>query len=233
MRRIFTTPTKITGDTLTHEAYNVGPATDYGMSTGAAVVMPLGGTATQYSSATGGLCLRLDLDNGDTVHVQHLKDRGAGRYPEGSTVARIAGYDDPHGSAWYGPHAHVYVIKDGVRMSMEEYYAALGYTPAAYGTIAQPTLTSASGGGTTPFGDEDDMLPMVILEPAGDPARYIYWPAGEDQSRYLATDKNKDDKQLAWDVYVANGYRNLPVQNKEMAERLVTRANRLWKARQK
>lgn len=162
-RRPIDRPAKITGDTNTHAAYSVGPASDYALPRGAWVIAPFGMTLSAYRSVTGGWAL-----NGGGAHFQHLIDgsRRTGWVAEGAPIAQIAGeYDDP-GSMWGGEHLHAWIVIGGVRMSIEEWVASRGYSAVPYGSIASPTFTSGAGSGIEPFTPEEEEEEMTARDSA-------------------------------------------------------------------
>lgn len=145
MRRPIDRPCRITGDRATHASY-AGPANDYALPPGAAIVAPFDATLSQWYSRTGGETLVFRRSDGATVSVQHIHNLASGTIREGEPAALVDGWDDDHGTAWDGPHAHVWVtLADGTRLSFEEFIAHEGGEPAALHSIAQPTIAGLAG----------------------------------------------------------------------------------------
>jgi hypothetical protein len=134
---------RVTGDTKEHASYGVGPATDYGAPNGK--ILPIGTPVKapfplarverwglRYDDDfPGGLAINAFSKDGRFQFVgQHLdgwKDHPG--LDEGDVIA-FSGNTGPRTT---GPHLHCYVVelKTGIRLSMEEFMAKHGASPAA------------------------------------------------------------------------------------------------------
>ncbi len=163
MRRPVDDSYPITGDRASHAEYGVGPATDYGVPVGTAVVAPFPGRTRSYITGAGGLGIILEGAKA-TFYGQHLSVRlAAGDYDEGERIA-LSGNT---GTQTTGPHLHCYVIINatGERLAMEEY------------------LAQTAGGNDHPFTPDpapepshhlEDDMPDPIAYAKGDKADEVY-----------------------------------------------------------
>jgi len=163
MRRPFAGRFSITGDRGTHAEYGVGPATDYGLPEGTPVLAPWAGTASTYATGSGGTTIELD---GEAVLVaQHLSAvLVSGPVREGQVIAQSGRSGTPPpatGLTTYDPHLHAYVRVAGVRLALEEYFAARGFAAGALGDVVPGTLLTAAGLPTA-FPEEDTMAQMYF-----------------------------------------------------------------------
>lgn len=140
----------ITGDTATHAAYGVGPASDYATNRGTTLRAPWAGVISTYTSNTGGLTIV--VDGRDATWFGQHNDAyymTRGHADEGDPVAASGNT----GSSTTGPHTHQWVIdNNGQRWSFEEWIALQGMQPAGLGDVVGPQIgssTSAGTGGTT------------------------------------------------------------------------------------
>lgn len=150
MRRPIDRPALVSGDRNSHAEYGIGPATDYALPPGAKIITPFDGTLSTWNSTTGGETLVCDDGAGIVVSVQHINNLASGRAREGAVCALVDGYNDWHGTAWDGPHAHVWASLHGERLSFEELIERLGGKPAPIWSVASPTLSDFAGT-TTPI----------------------------------------------------------------------------------
>ena len=153
---------RVTGDTASHAAYNVGPATDYGADSGEPIRAPFGGWVTRWWSTTGGYSVAITT-SWVKFTVQHLSayaGKSAGQVNEGDIIGHVGNT----GTATTGPHVHCWIllIESGARISFEDYLKGAGWTNTAAdgGRVPSPYNTKPAGGGLTPFPEtelESDM----------------------------------------------------------------------------
>lgn len=143
---------QVTGDTASHAAYGVGPATDYAVGIGTPVYAPIDGVVDQWWSTTGGNTVVVDGD-GWTGFGQHLSRYTTGDGARVAARAQIAASGNT-GSSTTGPHLHWWMIRDdGERFSMEEFIGLMGGTPTPIEQFT-PSGLSPAGGGSTTFPDD-------------------------------------------------------------------------------
>ena len=101
-----------------HVKAGLGGATDY-VANYVDLFLPFDGTVETYYGTQGGNWLRLIRDNGDKIEFAHLSKYliKPGRYTQG-TRAAITGNT---GQITTGPHLHIQIIRDGVRVDPETY----------------------------------------------------------------------------------------------------------------
>ena len=90
MRRPVDDSYPITGDRASHAEYGVGPATDYGVPVGTAVVAPFPGRTRSYTTGAGGLGIILEGTKELPRRVLHPKRKTIGlRVPDHSIALAL------------------------------------------------------------------------------------------------------------------------------------------------
>lgn len=172
---------RLTSDWEDHLARGSEGGHDYAMAVGTILPALFTGRVERYSSASGGISLRLVKLNGDGVRYLHLSKYIA---PEGALVmqGRAIAYSGNSGSATTGPHLHIHGIKNGIRVP---YFDVLESLPVP------PQVES-----------EDEMKPVIFRRINSGGAEWSLMAPWIVGGYIITTDPAKG---LAWERMYARG----------------------------
>lgn len=122
-------------------------------------VLRSGTIVADSPSSSVGRYITIQVAPGDYDTYCHVVSYGRGGYVSAdSPLATVAGYGDPHGTAWTGPHTH---FCNSSTIDGWAYWGATNHNPEP---IIISVLTDIAGGGTTPFPNNQEEDTTMIYD---------------------------------------------------------------------